>query len=79
MWSKIKARSSEIFGAIILFLSAWLFYSRRKNDSLESELSQAKNEAKTSEVDRAREIAKKEAADLLAEYERSRRDWDSKR
>jgi len=69
----IKKYAAAIYGAVVLILSALLFRQRRKTDEVRSELNQEKttNEIKGNEHDR--KIAADIAADLLAEYERSRR------
>lgn len=69
----IKKYASLISAALIAILSALLFRQNRKTDEVQSELNQEKtsNEIKGNEHDR--KIAADIAADLLAEYERSKR------
>lgn len=74
MIEKLKSYLSYASGLAILVLSALLFRQRRVADKLQSELAHEQNTTEIKLNDQAREAARANADDLVAEYERLKRD-----
>ncbi len=74
MIEKLKSYLSYASGLAILVLSALLFRKSRKLEATESELAHEKTTTEIKLNDQAREAAKSTADELLANYERLKRD-----
>lgn len=74
MIQKIKDYAGLIGAAIIAILSALLFRKSRQLESTQTELIHEQNTTEIKLNDQAREAAKSTADELLANYERLKRD-----
>jgi hypothetical protein len=73
---KIKSSVAYILGVIAFILGALFYAQRRKTDSVESELATEKSKEAVKENDHDRQIAKENADNLVADYERRKREYD---
>lgn len=74
MLEKIKAYLGYVSGIAILVLSSLLFRKSRQQDATQSKLVHEQNTTEIKLNDQAREAAKSSADELLANYERLKRD-----
>lgn len=74
MLEKLKSYLSYASGLVILVLSALLFRKSRQQDATQAELAHEKTTTEIKLNDQAREAARANADDLVAEYERLKRD-----
>lgn len=74
MIEKLKSYAAAIAAVVIAVLSALLFRKSRQLDATQSELAHEQNTTEIKLNDQAREAARANADDLVAEYERLRRD-----
>lgn len=74
MLEKLKSYAAAIAAVVIAVLSALLFRQKRQTRSLESALITEKADNVIKENERDRQIARDNADQLVAEYERLKRD-----
>ncbi len=74
MMETIKKYANLAYGLLIVILGGLLFSRNRKVQTLESELTHEQNTTEIKLNDQAREAAKSTADELLANYERLKRD-----
>jgi hypothetical protein len=74
----LKTYLSAALAVAVAILGALLFRQQRKAENAESELATEKANTVVKETDHDREIAKVHADELVANYERLKREYDTR-